>query len=111
MVIFVYGGAWINGERSLYSLLGKTLSESGFVVVIPDYTLYPKSKIEGMLDELREAVRWTRENCQGFGGDSNRVFLCGHSAGAQLVSIGAVLDALGPESEPSLITGVKGIIG
>lgn len=113
VIVFIYGGAWINGEKELYSLVGKTLSESGFVTIIPDYTLYPGGRIETMLKEIKEAVEWTKANCEQFGGDSQRIFVCGHSAGAQLVCMGMVRDALAPEGDQqgSLCNGISGIIG
>ncbi len=42
VVVFVFGGAWGSGDKSLYPLLAHTLSSTGFSVVVPNYTLFPK---------------------------------------------------------------------
>lgn len=42
LVVFVYGGAWGSGERSIYCLLAKRMSEElSAAVVCPDYCIYP----------------------------------------------------------------------
>lgn len=43
LVVFVYGGAWGSGERSIYCLLAKQMSEElSAAVVCPDYCIYPQ---------------------------------------------------------------------
>jgi acetyl esterase/lipase len=41
VVVFLYGGAWSSGDRSMYRFVGNALAEQGFVAAIPDYRLYP----------------------------------------------------------------------
>ena len=108
VVVFIYGGAWSSGDKETYTLLGKTLAEAGLMVVIPNYTLYPRGKIPTMLQEVGEAVEWTLAHCHEYGGDPNRVYVCGHSAGAQLACMQRVLVAL--EAGPTLGK-VRGMIG
>ena len=42
VVIFYYGGNWDSGERADYKFVGEALSAQGFIVVIPDYRVYPE---------------------------------------------------------------------
>mmetsp|Transcript_2864 Transcript_2864/g.7450 ORF Transcript_2864/g.7450 Transcript_2864/m.7450 type:complete len:319 (+) Transcript_2864:66-1022(+) len=82
VLIFVHGGAWAWGDKAHYALLPASLTEC--VVVMPNYTLFPKGKVDDMVDDVSRAVQWTMDHLDDFGGDASRVVLCGHSAGAHL---------------------------
>ncbi|CAG8659685.1 13236_t:CDS:2 [Rhizophagus irregularis] len=41
VIVFIYGGAWGSGDKIMYSLLALRLRHLGYVVVVPNYTLYP----------------------------------------------------------------------
>lgn len=82
VVVFVYGGAWQGGERGMYAFVGKALAAKGFQVMIPDYRVYPEVVYPEFLRDLAHAVRWARDNAANYGGDGQRLFLVGHSAGA-----------------------------
>jgi acetyl esterase/lipase len=62
VILFIYGGAWMSGSKDMYSLIGAKLSKLGFVVVIPNYTLYPKATVPQMLEEVHEAALWIRNS-------------------------------------------------
>lgn len=56
LVVFIYGGAWGSGERSIYCLLARQMSEElGAAVICPDYCTYPQVR----------ASRQPRNNQQG----------------------------------------------
>ncbi len=43
LVVFIYGGAWGSGERSIYCLLARQMAEElSATVICPDYCTYPK---------------------------------------------------------------------
>lgn len=43
LVVFIYGGAWGSGDRSIYCLLARQMAEElGAAVICPDYCTYPK---------------------------------------------------------------------
>jgi acetyl esterase/lipase len=82
VVVFFYGGGWNSGERGLYAFVGRSLAEEGFIVVVPDYRVYPAVKWPDFLKDSAMAVRWARDNAARLGGDPKRLFVMGHSAGA-----------------------------
>jgi acetyl esterase/lipase len=84
VVVFFYGGAWINGERRWYRYVGEALSRHGIVVVIPDYR---KTKFPTFMDDAVQAVAWTRAHAAEFGGNPRQLFLMGHSAGAHIAAL------------------------
>lgn len=82
VVVFFYGGNWNAGARGDYLFAGEALASQGFVAVVPDYRLYPEVRFPDFLNDCAAAVRWATENASHYGGDSQRIFLMGHSAGA-----------------------------
>lgn len=82
VVMFIYGGAWNSGARKDYQFVGHALAANGFVVVIPDYRLFPEVKYPSFLEDNARAVKWIEDNIGTYGGDTSRFFIAGHSAGA-----------------------------
>ncbi|KAF9025692.1 hypothetical protein BGZ52_008759 [Haplosporangium bisporale] len=70
------------------------LLKMGYVVMIPDYTLYPKGAVDDMLEDVKMAVQWASRNCRQYGGDPQRLYLMGHSAGAHLCALTVLKDCL-----------------
>ena len=82
VVVFFMGGNWVTGERNDFAFVGRALASRGYVVVIPDYRLYPEVKYPDFLDDSAQAVAWTAREIASFGGDPKRLYVMGHSAGA-----------------------------
>ncbi|WP_375436904.1 alpha/beta hydrolase [uncultured Hymenobacter sp.] len=87
VVIFIHGGSWNSGNKNFYSFIGRRLAKQGVVAVVINYRLSPKVEAPAMADDCTRAVIWTTEHIQEYGGDSQRVFLMGHSAGAGLAAL------------------------
>ncbi len=113
VIVFFYGGNWVSGSRGDYAFVGRALAARGFVVVVPDYRLYPEVRYPDFLDDSARAVAWTRREIAAHGGDPERIFLMGHSAGAYNAAMLA-LDArwLGKQGQqPSSLRGWIGLAG
>ncbi|HEY0062305.1 MAG TPA: alpha/beta hydrolase [Telluria sp.] len=93
VVVFFFGGNWTTGERESYAFVGRALASRGYVVVIPDYRLYPEVRYPDFLDDSAQAVAWTAREISRYGGDPKRLFVMGHSAGAY----NAAMVALAPK--------------
>jgi acetyl esterase/lipase len=113
VVVFFYGGGWETGSKAMYRFVGATLASRGLVVVIPDYRLHPEVQFPGFVNDAATAVAWVHDNAARFGGDPHRLFLMGHSAGAQIATLLA-LDATYLKSaglSPRDLCGVIGLAG
>lgn len=110
VVVFFYGGAWQHGRRGDYKFVGEALTSKGFIVVIPDYRLYPEVKFPAFLEDGGAAVAWTQREIGRYGGDPHRIFLMGHSAGAYNAAMVA-LDAHYVEAAGGRHADVIGFIG
>jgi len=107
VVVFFYGGNWQSGDKAMYRFVGATLAARGFVVVVPDYRLYPEVRYPGFIEDGADAVRWTFAHISRYGGDPARVSLMGHSAGAYI----ALMLALDPEWLGALRGRIRSAVG
>ena len=82
VVVFLYGGGWDSGRKADYDFVGAALASEGFVVVIPDYRIYPEARWPDFLQDNARAVAWAQARAGDYGGDPAKLFLMGHSAGA-----------------------------
>ncbi|MCP2604325.1 alpha/beta hydrolase [Candidatus Aminicenantes bacterium AC-708-M15] len=87
ILIFVHGGGWMSGDKREYKFLGKFLAFNGIGTVIINYRLSPKVKHPAHIEDVASAFAWVYKNAKKFGGDSNKIFLMGHSAGAHLSAL------------------------
>jgi acetyl esterase/lipase len=110
VVVFFYGGAWRIGMKQWHRYIGTALAARGVLVVIPDYRQYPEVRFPYFMNDAAAAVAWAHGNAARFGGDPNRLFLMGHSAGGQIVTLLA-LDATYLRSVGMTQGDVCGVIG
>ena len=87
VVVFFYGGDWRSGSKAGYRFVAQALTSHGYLAIIPDYRLYPDVTFPGFVEDGALAVRWARDHAQQFGGDPDKLFLMGHSAGAHIAAM------------------------
>jgi acetyl esterase/lipase len=110
VVIFFYGGNWQTGTKNDYLFLGQALATRGFIVVIPDYRLYPDVRYPSFIEDGAYAVSWTLNHLDEIGGDPARVNLMGHSAGAYIAAMLA-LDARWLGDDRARLRSMVGLAG
>ena len=87
MVVFFYGGGWVDGSRGDYAFAGRAFAAQGFVTVVADYRLVPQVRFPAFVQDGALAVKWVRDNIATYGGDPSRIALSGHSAGAYIAAM------------------------
>jgi len=87
VLVFVYGGNWIHGKKSLYRFFGKGMARKGIVCAVVNYRLSPKTDISGMANDVAEAVKWLKDNSSTYKADTNHFFISGHSAGGHIAAM------------------------
>jgi acetyl esterase/lipase len=111
--LFVHGGAWRFGDKMIYPSFGQRIAREGIVTVIPNYRLAPKGPWPAQAEDVAAAFAWTVRHIAEFGGDTNRIFIGGHSAGGHLTSLitfnGRYLEPF--HLSPALIRGVISLSG
>lgn len=113
VIVFFYGGGWYDGRREDYAFAAHALASRGFLVVVPDYRVYPEVTYPAFVEDGAQAVRWVQDNAARLGGDPSRILLTGHSAGGynavQLALHPEILAAAGVD--PARIKGAAGLSG
>ena len=110
VIVFLYGGSWNSGDRQGYEFVGRALAAKGFLVAIPDYRLVPQVHYPAFLQDNAAAVRWIAQHAGDYGGQSGRVVLVGHSAGAY----NAAMVAMDPRwlgADRAMVRGFVGLAG
>jgi acetyl esterase/lipase len=113
VVVFSYGGAWNSGARGLYDFAGRAFAAAGFLTIIYDYRLVPAVRFPGFVEDTAAVIAWASRNAAQWGGDDERLFLAGHSAGAYNVTMAA----LDPRYlavhglDPGIISGIAVLAG
>jgi acetyl esterase/lipase len=87
VVVFLYGGSWRRGNRASYRFAGRQLARQGMVAIVADYRTAPRAAFPGFVEDAASAVAWAKRHAAEHGGDPARVFLAGHSAGAQIAAL------------------------
>lgn len=111
VLIFVHGGSFIGGSKTgpagvFYDNIGVWAATHGLIGININYRLAPKHPWPAAIEDLGEAVQWAVQNVAPFGGEPDRIYLMGHSAGAMHVA-GYISH---PDLQPAPGVGIKGAI-
>jgi arylformamidase len=85
--IFIHGGYWMALDKADFSFVARALQPAGAMVVVINYALIPAVDMDELVRQCRTAVAWVHRNARAFGGNPDRVFVSGHSAGGHLVAM------------------------
>lgn len=94
VVLFIHGGSWTSGNKNIYTFIGRRLAKQGVVAVVINYRLAPPVHVPEQAADCARALAWTVANIKQYGGDPQRVFVMGHSAGGGLAALLATDDEL-----------------
>jgi acetyl esterase/lipase len=90
VVVFVHGGAFVRGKRSptghVYDNVCYRFARAGYVAVNMEYRLAPEAPYPGGAEDVAAAHDWIARHAYSYGGNPDRVFLMGHSAGGSHVA-------------------------
>lgn len=86
-LIFIFGGGWRSGNRTLHYPLVERLAAMGYVCFTPEYRLSTEALYPAAVHDIKAAIRWVRKNAGVYGIDPDRIVIGGHSAGGQLAAL------------------------
>ena len=93
VLVWIHGGAFVNGSGAVSTYDGTRFARDGVVCVTINYRLGAEGFLllddapanRGLLDQVA-ALEWVRDNIAAFGGDPDAVTIAGESAGAMSVT-------------------------
>ncbi len=90
VVLFVHGGAFVRGDKDIdgevYANVLYYFARHGYLGVNMEYRRAPEFRYPSGAQDVAAAVAWVREHAAEHGGDPERIFLIGHSAGGTHVA-------------------------
>jgi acetyl esterase/lipase len=108
-VLVIHGGGWESGDRDQVKSIAKRLASRGFVAVNVTYRLVPEAIFPAQLQDVQQAVLWTRANAQRFHIDPKRIGAFGYSAGAHLAALLGGIGDQPPLGKPGLA--IQAVVG
>jgi triacylglycerol lipase len=111
VVMFVFGGGFVQGHKNLhgewiYGNVPDFFARNGMIGVNVNYRLAPEHEWPAGAEDVAAAVAWARKNIAKYGGDPDQLFISGHSSGATHVAT----YALRPELHPKDGAGIAGVM-
>ncbi|KAK4777906.1 hypothetical protein SAY87_018093 [Trapa incisa] len=99
VIAFITGGAWIIGYKAWGSLLGQQLTDRGIIVACIDYRNFPQGTISDMVADALQGISFVCNNITDYGGDPNRIYVMGQSAGAHIAACALMEQAIKESSD------------
>jgi acetyl esterase/lipase len=87
VVFWIHGGGWQTGDKADVQIKPRAFTDRGFVFVSTNYRLLPSVDMATIVRDVAKSVRWVHDHVAEHGGDPKRLFVMGHSAGAQLAAL------------------------
>jgi arylformamidase len=87
VVFWIHGGGWQTGDKTDVQIKPRVFNERGFVFVSTNYRLLPDVEMGVLIRDVAKSLGWVHKNIAEYGGDPKRIFVMGHSAGAQLAAL------------------------
>lgn len=85
--VFIHGGAWRFGDKKRFDDHGRFYNDNGILFVPINYRLAPDHLHPDQAQDSAAAVKWVYDNIEKYGGDKNKIYIGGHSAGAHLAAL------------------------
>jgi CubicO group peptidase (beta-lactamase class C family) len=87
VVFWIHGGGWQAGDKTSVQIKPQVFVDKGFVFVSTNYRLLPSVDMATIVRDIARSIRWVHDHIAEHGGDPKRLFVMGHSAGAQLAAL------------------------
>jgi arylformamidase len=109
VVFWIHGGGWQTGDKTNVQLKPQWFMDHGFVFVSTNYRLLPNVEMGTIVSDVAKSLGWVHANISKHGGDPKRIWVMGHSAGAQLAALICVDDRYA-KAEGVPMSAIKGCV-
>ena len=117
IILMVHGGAWCIGDKAMTKVTLNKVNRwvtKGFIFVSINYRMIPDgANVSMQAEDVADALAYVQKHAKEWGGDTDKIIVMGHSAGAQLAALvaydGKYLDRIGIDKRR--IRGVVSLAG
>lgn len=95
-MLFLHGGGFVRGDKAERENVGHYFARQGIVVACANYRLAPKAVWPAGAEDVIAAYAWLKSKAAAFGGDPDRIFLVGESAGAAHIATATLVRRFHP---------------
>lgn len=87
LLIYIHGGYWQRGDKSMYSFVSEAFIKQGISVAVLNYNLTPSVRIGQIAPQIRKALAWCYQNANDLKFDRDQLHVTGHSTGGHLTAM------------------------
>jgi arylformamidase len=85
-LVYIHGGYWQRGDKSVYSILARPFTDAGIDVALVNYDLCPSVPASAIAPQVRRGVAHLWRTARELGAVRKRFCVMGHSAGGHLAA-------------------------
>ncbi len=85
MLAYIHGGRWSYGYKESAAFMAPAFNDAGIIFASIGHRLFP-NKYEAGFADVSRAIGWLSNHASDYGGDSQRIFVSGHSSGGHYAS-------------------------
>jgi len=87
VMIYFHGGYWFSRHKDDFQFLPEGFAPAGAMVIVVNYALIPDVDMAELIRQCRASVAWAHKNAATYGGDPDKLFVAGHSAGGHITAM------------------------
>lgn len=111
VLLYFHGGYWRGGAKEQNCHFAELFTGAGAAVAVAGYDLCPSVTVGDIVGQARAAVAWVYKNIARYGGDPEKLYLVGQSAGGHLVAMALAHDWEKAGLPPDIVKGATAITG
>ncbi|MFH6968711.1 alpha/beta hydrolase fold domain-containing protein [Flavobacterium sp. FlaQc-28] len=86
-VIMIHGGGWRSGNKNQMNPLAQEIASKGYSCFTIEYRLSLEAKYPYGVYDVKNAIRFIKDNAKKFNVDSNKIAVLGCSSGGQMAAL------------------------
>jgi acetyl esterase/lipase len=87
VIVSYYGGALTAGDKREHAFVGQRFASAGIATAVVNYRLSPDVTHPAHITDAAASFAWVKRHIAEYGGNADRIFVIGHSAGAYLAAL------------------------
>lgn len=86
-VIMIHGGGWRSGNKNQMQFIGKEIAAKGYSCFAIEYRLSLEAKYPNGVIDIKNAIKFIKDNAVKFNVDPNKIAVLGCSSGGQMAAL------------------------